>query len=62
MWLCSRADLATLGFAISLVTSASVALSDCFFAFLLPIHHDFTTPARLLVNLDQANFKLLINK
>ena len=34
---CSLADEATLGFAISLMTSASVALADCFFAFLLPI-------------------------
>jgi NAD(P)-dependent dehydrogenase (short-subunit alcohol dehydrogenase family) len=38
------ADVATLGFAISLMTSASVALSDCFFVFLLPIPHDFTSP------------------
>ena len=37
MWLCSRADLATLGFAISLVTSASVALADRFLIFFLPI-------------------------
>jgi hypothetical protein len=41
MWLCSRADLTTLGFCISLVTSASVALGDCFFCFLLPIHPRF---------------------
>src|SRR4030095_2015701 len=34
---CSRADNANLGFAISLVTSASVALGDCFFVLLLPI-------------------------
>ena len=33
----SLADVATLGFAISLTTSASVALADCFFVFLLPI-------------------------
>jgi hypothetical protein len=31
-------ELATRGFAISLVTSASVALDDCFFVFGLPIH------------------------
>jgi CRP/FNR family cyclic AMP-dependent transcriptional regulator len=36
-WLYSRADLATLGFAISLVTSASVALFHCFLLFFLPI-------------------------
>jgi hypothetical protein len=36
MSLCSRADLATLGFAISLTTSASIALSDCFLVFFLP--------------------------
>jgi hypothetical protein len=36
--LCSLADLATLGFAISLMTSASVALADCFFVFLLSIY------------------------
>jgi hypothetical protein len=32
-----RADIATLGFAISLMTSASVALADCFCGFLLAI-------------------------
>jgi hypothetical protein len=32
-----RADIATLGFAISFTTSASVALADCF-VFLLAIH------------------------
>ena len=42
--LCSLADIATLGFAISLMTSASVALAGCFFVFLLPIPHDFTRP------------------
>jgi hypothetical protein len=40
----SLADVATLGFAISLMTSASVALADCFFVFLLPISDDFTSP------------------
>jgi len=40
----SLADLATLGFAIPLMTSASVALADCFFVFLLPISDDFTSP------------------
>lgn len=33
----SLADWATLGFAISLITSASFALADCFFVFLLPM-------------------------
>ena len=37
---CSRADIATLGFAISLMTSASVALSRCSFVFLLPMTLD----------------------
>ena len=35
------------------MTSASVALADCFFGFLYPHTHDFTSPGRLLVNLDQ---------
>ena len=34
----SRADIATLGFAISFATSASVALSCCSFVFLLRIN------------------------
>jgi hypothetical protein len=33
------ADIATLGFAISSVTSASVALADCFEIFLLDIYY-----------------------
>jgi hypothetical protein len=33
----SRADIATLGIAISFLTSASVALADCFLAFLIDI-------------------------
>jgi Crp-like helix-turn-helix domain len=37
MWQCSFADRATLGFAISLITSASVALADCFCVSLLAI-------------------------
>ena len=53
MELCSRADISTLGFAISLMTSASVALADCFCVFPLAIHPDFRTPGRSLVNLDQ---------
>ena len=36
MRLCSRAELATRGFAISLITSASVALADCFLILFLP--------------------------
>jgi hypothetical protein len=35
MWKCSRADITSLGFAISLMTSASAALADCFCVFLL---------------------------
>jgi hypothetical protein len=31
------ADATTLGFAISLMTSASVALADCFLLFFLPV-------------------------
>ena len=37
-----------------LVTLASVALANSFFVFLYPHIHDFTTPGRLLVNLDQS--------
>jgi hypothetical protein len=33
----SLADIATLGFAISFMTSASVALADCFLLFFLPV-------------------------
>jgi hypothetical protein len=41
-----RADLATLGCAISLMTPASVSLADCFVAFPLPSStHDFKGPA-----------------
>jgi hypothetical protein len=58
MWLCSRADIATLGSAISLVTAARVALATCFFVFLLPTHHDFRSRGHFLVNLDQANASL----
>jgi hypothetical protein len=39
---CSRTDVATLGFAISRMTSASVALADCFLVFLLAMYHHFT--------------------
>jgi hypothetical protein len=56
MWQCSRADIATLGFAISFMTSASVALADCFCVFLLAIHHDFRNPGHSPVNLDQVAF------
>jgi hypothetical protein len=52
----SRAELATLGFAICLTTSASVALADCFLRFLLPIRHDFTNRGSSKVNLTQVNF------
>jgi hypothetical protein len=40
----SLADRTTLGFAISLMTSARVALVDCFFVFLLPMHPWFHEP------------------
>jgi hypothetical protein len=40
MWQCSRADIATLGFAISLRTSASVAWACCSFALILPMTLD----------------------
>jgi len=49
-----RADLAIRGFAISLVTSARVALGDCFLIFFLPmLLHDVRTANPSLVNLDQ---------
>src|SRR5271166_2069335 len=41
------------------MTSASVALADCFFVFLLPIAHDFTSSGRLMVNFDQRKSNLL---
>jgi hypothetical protein len=50
----SLADITTLGFAISLMTSARVALADCFFVFLFAISHDFRNTGRSLVNLDQV--------
>jgi len=37
----SRTDVTTLGFAISLITSASVVSADCFLVFLLAIYHHF---------------------
>jgi len=37
----TRADFATIGFAISLVTAASVAFADCFFGFPLPMRSSF---------------------
>lgn len=49
-----RADLATLGFAISLVISASIALAVRFLVFLLLIDHDFMPCGRLKVNLDHG--------
>ena len=52
----SFADVATLGFAISLTTSASVALDDCFLVFFLPIVQMTSRVwGRLQVNFDQAN-------
>jgi hypothetical protein len=48
-----RADLATLGCAISWMTSASVSLADCFVAFTHNTH-DFTDPGGFVVNLDHA--------
>jgi hypothetical protein len=55
----SFADETTLGFAISFMTSASVALADCCFVFFLRMKHDFTSLGCLQVNLDQENMKLL---
>jgi hypothetical protein len=40
---------------MSWVTSASVSLADCFFVFLLPIHHDSTGPGSLQINLERAH-------
>ena len=51
--LCSLTDIATLGFAISSMTSANVALADCFFVFLYTYAYDFTIPVPLQVNWDQ---------
>ena len=56
----SLADITTLGFVISLVTSASVAIADCFFVLLLLIDHDFTPCSRLKVNLDHAASLLVL--
>src|SRR5438552_10485864 len=53
MRLCSRADIATLGFAISLVTSARIALGDCFLVFFLSIVDDVTSANQKQVNSDQ---------
>ena len=51
----SFADKTTLGFAISLMTSASVALADCFLVFFLPIGPMISlVRARLQVNLDRS--------
>ena len=49
----SRADIATLGLAISLVTSASVSLSNCFLVFFF-IRHDATRANRLQFNSDHV--------
>ena len=49
------ADRTTLGFAISLTTSASVALADCFFVFFF-IHARMISRVRAFkVNLDQPS-------
>jgi len=53
--LSSLADEATLGFAISLMTSASVSSGDCFLVFFLRIApHAVTNVNRLQVNLEQS--------
>lgn len=52
----SLAEVATLGFAISLMTSARVALADCFLVFFLPtIFMMSQVRGRLQVNFDHAN-------
>src|ERR1039457_3634552 len=49
----SLADIATLGFAFSLMPSASFALAVCFLVcFLSTVPHDVTAANRLQVNLD----------
>jgi hypothetical protein len=53
MGLGSRADIATLGLAISLVTSASVSLSSCFLVFFF-IRHNATRANRLQFNSDHV--------
>jgi hypothetical protein len=53
MGLGSRADIATLGLAISLATSASVSLSSCFLVFFV-IRHDATSANRLQFNSDHV--------
>ena len=54
MGTCVRADLATRGFAISLVTSASVSLSSSFLVFFLSMIHDVTSANRLQFTLDHV--------
>jgi hypothetical protein len=51
--LCSLADRATLGFAISRVTSAIVSLSDCFLLFVLPISENVMSTNQITVNMEQ---------
>jgi hypothetical protein len=53
MGLDSRADIATLGLAISLVTSASVSFSPCFLVFFF-IRHNATRANRLQFNSDHV--------
>jgi hypothetical protein len=54
MWRSSPAEIATLGFAISLMTPARVTLADCFLGSPFPHkNHDFRNPGSFLVNLDQ---------
>jgi hypothetical protein len=53
MGLGSRADIATLGLVISLVTSASVSFSNCFLVFLF-IRHDATRANRIQFNSDHV--------
>jgi hypothetical protein len=53
MGLGSRADIATLGLVISLVTSASVSFSNCFLVFFF-ILHDATRANRIQFNSDHV--------
>ena len=56
---CSLADIATLGFAISFMTSASVSLADCFLVFfLLIVQWQSRAAEELLVRSHQATVSM----
>jgi hypothetical protein len=55
MWQSSLADITTLGFAISLMTSAKITLVDCFCIFLFAMKTMISEiRGRSLVKLDQV--------